>query len=182
MIKSNLGSTTYCYENFISTEEQNFITDWVLSNKDRLKKNTTGPDKHLGRLHEMGIEIPQLIKDLKLKIIELENIKEVIDVPHNVDWIGVQGEDAQVYPHMDDNGEDDRYYTRRYNILISLPNQGGNPIYGGEVLNVKERMMWRCDAGLVEHSSLPNKGERLRINLSFGFLMLKEITTKKSLL
>jgi len=182
MIKSNLGSTTYCYENFISIEEQNFITNWVLTNQNKLKKNITGPDKHLGRLHEMGIEIPQLIKDLKSKIIELENIKEVITVPHNVDWIGVQGEDAQVYPHMDDNGEDDRYYTRRYNILISLPIEGGNPIYGDEILNVRERMMWRCDAGLVEHSSVPNKGDRLRINLSFGFLMPKETTFKKSLL
>jgi hypothetical protein len=83
---------------------------------------------------------------------------------------------------MDDNGEDDRYYTRRYNILVSLPTEGGNPIYGGEILNVKELMLWRCDAGLVEHSSVPNKGDRLRINLSFGFLMQKETTFKKSLL
>ena len=43
-------------------------------------------------------------------------------------------------------------------------------------------MMWRCDAGLIEHSSIPNKGKIPRINLSFGFLMPIKTTTKKSLL
>jgi hypothetical protein len=84
-----------------------------------------------------------------------------------------QKETGFVEPHMDYNGPDDRYYTRRYNILISLPEEGGHPIYGNKVLKVKERMIWRCDAGLVVHSSIPNKGERVRINLSFGFLMPK---------
>ena len=36
MIKSNLGSTTYCYENFITNKEQNFITNWVLTNQNKL--------------------------------------------------------------------------------------------------------------------------------------------------
>lgn len=182
MIKSNLGKTTYCYRNFITKEEQEFIINWALNNKDKFKKNTTGPDKYMARLHEMEIEIPQLVKNLKQKISQLENIKEVIDVPHNVDWIGIQGNGAQVFPHLDDNGNDDRYYTRRYNILLSLPESGGNPIYGGEVLNVEERMIWRCDAGLIEHSSIPNVGDKPRINLSFGFLMPKNIKVKKDLL
>lgn len=182
MIKSNLGKTTYCYKDFITMEEQEFIINWALNNKDKFKKNTTGPDKYMARLHEMGIEIPELIKNLKHKISQLENIEEVIDVPHNVDWIGIQGNGAQVFPHLDDNGNDDRYYTRRYNILLSLPEGGGYPIYGGEVLNVEERMIWRCDAGLVEHSSIPNLGDKPRINLSFGFLMTKNSKLKKELL
>jgi hypothetical protein len=176
MIKSKLGNTTYCYENFITDADQSFILDWALDNKHRFKKNTTGEDKYLGRLHELGIDIPNTIKNLKLKIAELEGIEQIIDVPHNVDWIGIQGNGAQVFAHLDDNGDDDRYYTRRYNILISLPEEGGNPIYGGEVLDVKEKMIWRCDAGLVEHSSIPNVGNKPRVNLSFGFLMLKEPT------
>ena len=55
-------------------------------------------------------------------------------------------------------------------------------ISDNEILEVKERMMWRCDAGLIEHSSIPNKGKIPRINLSFGFLMPIKTTLKKSLL
>jgi len=41
------------------------------------------------------------------------------------------------------------------------------------VLDVSERTLWRCDAGIIIHSSVPNVGPRPRINISYGFLMPK---------
>lgn len=161
---------TYGYEDFITEDERLFLEEWAINNHSYLKRNAEGPYRNFGRLDSLS-NIPPIVKQLKNKLIELESIEKVIEAPQNADWLGIQKETAFVEPHMDYNGPDKRYYTRRYNILISLPEEGGQPIYGNKVLKVKERMIWRCDAGLVVHSSIPNKGERVRINLSFGFLM-----------
>jgi hypothetical protein len=53
--------------------------------------------------------------------------------------------------------------------LLSVPKSGGNPIYDGEVVDVEERMLWRCEAGLYNHASMPVVGSIPRINISFGF-------------
>ena len=164
---------TYGYEDFITEEERLFLEEWAILNNSNLKRNSEGPYRNFGRLDSLP-ETPKLVKELKNKLIELESIEKVIEAPQNADWLGIQKETAYVEPHMDYNGPDKRYYTRRYNILISLPEEGGQPIYGNKVLKVKERMIWRCDAGLVIHSSVPNKGKKPRINLSFGFLMPRE--------
>lgn len=163
---------TYGYEDFITEDERLFLEEWAINNHSYLKRNVEGPYRNFGRLDSLS-NIPPIVKQLKNKLIELESIEKVIEAPQNADWLGIQKETAFVEPHMDYNGPDNRYYTRRYNILISLPEEGGQPIYGNKVLKVKERMIWRCDAGLVVHSSIPNKGKRVRINLSFGFLMPK---------
>jgi hypothetical protein len=164
---------TYGYEDFITEDERLFLEEWAILNNSNLKRNSEGPYRNFGRLDSLP-ETPKLIKELKNKLIGLESIEKVIEAPQNADWLGVQKETAFVEPHMDYNGPDRRYYTRRYNILISLPEEGGQPIYGSKVLNVKEKMIWRCDAGLVIHSSIPNKGKKPRINLSFGFLMPRD--------
>ena len=164
--------STYGYENFITEDERLFLEDWAIKNNSYLKRNSVGPYRNFGRLDSLS-DVPPLIKQLKDKLIKLESIEKVIEAPQNADWLGIQKETAFVEPHMDYNGPDERYYTRRYNILISLPEEGGQPIYGKKVLSVKERMIWRCDAGLVVHSSIPNKGKKPRINLSFGFLIPK---------
>jgi hypothetical protein len=58
---------------------------------------------------------------------------------------------------------------------LSVPDSGGNPIYDGEVINVEERMLWRCEAGLYNHASLPVIGSKSRINISFGFQVKENI-------
>lgn len=167
-----LLENTYGYEDFITEEERLFLEEWAIKNHSYLKRNSEGPYRNFGRLDSIP-NLPSLIKELKDKLVKLESIEKVIEAPQNADWLGIQKETAFVEPHIDYNGPDNRFYTRRYNILISLPEEGGQPIYGNKVLEVKERMIWRCDAGLVVHSSVPNKGKRPRINLSFGFLIPK---------
>ena len=163
---------TYGYENFITEDERLFLEKWAIENSIHLKPNSKGPFRNFGRLDSIP-KIPKLVEELKYRLIELESIENVIEAPKNGDWIGIQGETSFVEPHIDFNGEDDRYYTRRYNVLISLPEEGGQPVYDGNILYVKERMIWRCEAGLIMHSSVPNKGKKLRINLSFGFSVPK---------
>ena len=54
----------------------------------------------------------------------------------------VMKSNQQIYvePHIDDSYRE--YYTVRYNLLVSFPNNGGKPIYGGELLPVEEKMLW----------------------------------------
>jgi hypothetical protein len=56
-----------------------------------------------------------------------------------------------------------------------MPNSGGQPIYGDDVLDVKERVLWMCEASLVKHSSVINEGSRMRLNISYGFYIPKQL-------
>ena len=161
---------TYCYPEFITENEQWFMKFWILTNEYKLQPNLAGPNRRFNRLDALG-KLPGVFNEVRNRIIKAEGITDPIEAPQNGDWIGVQREGAFVEPHMDYNGEDPEYYTRRYNILINMPESGGQPIYDGQTLDIKERTMWRCDAGLKVHSSVPNVGKKPRINLSYGFLM-----------
>ena len=163
-------NTTYMYHEFITPEEQSILKDWAIKKEDKLVPNRAGPNRKFNRLDNIG-DLPELISTIRQRIIANEDIKVVAEAPQNGDWLGMQGEGAFVEPHRDYNGTSYYFYTRRYNLLLSLPESGGQPIYANEVIPVKERTLWRCDAGLVTHSSVPNVGTNRRINLSFGFLM-----------
>lgn len=181
---------TYGYENFITEKEQETLVKWAnesIKFMERAKpvngeenQQKTDLVRHFINLDKLP-SVPKLVYSLKEKIANLEHIYPIITAPHNGDWIGVTCEDSYVEPHKDSNGSDVRFYTRRYNLILSFPEEGGQPIYGGNVLDVKELDIWRCDAGLVEHSSIPNKGNKCRINLSFGFSIPRE-TKNKSLI
>jgi hypothetical protein len=163
---------TYCYPDFITSDEQFFLKMWALTNEHKLRPNSAGPNRRFNRLDNLG-KLPGIFDYIRQRIIKAENIENPIEAPQNGDWIGIQRDEAFVEPHMDYNGEDPNFYTRRYNVLVNMPESGGQPIYDNQILDIKERTMWRCDAGLIVHSSVPNVGERPRINISYGFLMPK---------
>jgi hypothetical protein len=168
--------TTYAYRNFITDNQRLELEEWIVSLKDKMKwaqpvndeEDQYGEDlqRHFLVLQYYDYK-PQLFFDLRNKIIELEGITNPIPARGNGDWVGIVGKNSRVEPHKDANYEN--HYTRRYNLLVSFPNTGGRPIYDGELLAVEEKMIWRCDAGIIEHSSEPNYDDKLRINLSFGF-------------
>ncbi len=56
-----------------------------------------------------------------------------------------------------------------------MPNEGGQPIYDGEILDVGERALWMCEASLVKHASVINQGSRMRLNISYGFYVPKSL-------
>jgi hypothetical protein len=146
MIKKVLENT-YCYEDFITKEQQDILYKWAFDSfpyMDFANPCNREEDQQNLPVRHFGMVqnlgyIPELFWELKNKIIELEGIEEVLEAPGNGDWVGITGIESRVEPHTDWNGHDPNYYTRR------------------------------CDAGLVEHSSIPNKGNRLRVNISFGF-------------
>jgi hypothetical protein len=84
-------------------------------------------------------------------------------------------EGAAIHNHKDPNLKN--HVHTRYNLLLRLPNGGGNPIYDGKILTVKEKMLWRCEAGLFNHASLAVVGDKPRINISFGFQLGTNINT-----
>jgi hypothetical protein len=167
---------TYGYEDFINNNEKSELQEWILSEQPSMSfsnpvnsekdQYTLGLKRHFKILHP-GDKKPDIFHLIRNRILDLENITNPIPAPINYDWVGIVGEDSYVEPHIDDSFRD--YYTVRYNLLVSFPDNGGRPIYGGELLPVKEKMLWRCDAGIVEHSSEVVKGDKLRINLSYGF-------------
>ncbi len=188
MINSKvIFENTYGYENFITDEERNEIETWAFLEQERMRKvypinNESDQRKkdiirHFGKLSELT-HVPKLVNELKEKLIEYEQLEEFLPEPHNGDWISIVGQDAYVEPHIDAN-LNRNYYTRRYNLLISLPTSGGLPIYDGKIIPVKEKLIWRCDAGLYNHTSEIVNGNRFRINLSFGFSISIDWENKK---
>jgi hypothetical protein len=167
---------TYGYENFINDNEKFELEEWILSKQSSMSFSNpvnfeedqykSGLKRHFKILYPND-EKPDIFYLIRNRILDLENIVNPVPAPLNYDWIGILGEDSYVEPHVDNNFNN--YYTVRYNLLVLFPDNGGRPIYGGELLPVKEKMLWRCDAGIVEHSSEVVKGDKLRINLSYGF-------------
>jgi hypothetical protein len=160
---------TYYHEDFISVDEQLLLRDWALRNEDNLIPNPTGPYRkglHLNKLKDY----PELLFELKERLLVLEGLRddENILIADDQDMVTVQRNMGAI-PNHTDYDRINGYYLRRYNIFVSLPEKGGLPIYGGEVLEIKERCVLRFEAGVIPHSTTPNDGENPRIMLSFGF-------------
>jgi hypothetical protein len=169
--------TTYGYRDFISEEERIELENWIMSEKDKMgvaapvNNEEDQLDNKLMR-HLLVLrpedEKPEIFHRIRNRLIEIEKIKNPIPAPVNYDWIGIVGKGSYVEPHYDDNLDED-HFTVRYNVIISKPGKGGRPIYDGDIIPFEERMVWRCDAGLVRHESEKVKDDKFRVNLSFGF-------------
>jgi len=185
-MKRHVGKT-YCYDEFITVEEQKILRNYILSIQDMMGHAVSNGYKKeydilirrsIGTLalkKHYDLEPIPLVAEIKKRIIELEDIRPPITDDLIIgDWFGITDEDAFVEPHTDEvEAPYLDYYTRRYNVIISMPDEGGEPIYDGDVLNVGERALWRCEAGLVKHASVPNVGTRMRLNISYGFFIPK---------
>ena len=168
MMKVVVGKTYY-YEDFITVDEQLFLRDWALRNEDNLIPNSTGPYRKRSPLNFLN-DYPELLIDLKERLLDLEGLRddEDIIIDDNQDMVSVQRNLGSIPEHMDKDRTNLPLYASKF-CFISLPESGGLPIYGGEVLEVKERCVLRVDAGLNPHSTIPNKGDNPRIMLSYGF-------------
>ena len=77
-------------------------------------------------------------------------------------------------PHKDPNTNSKNDVHTRFNIMISSPIEGGNPIIENNVIEVNENEPWICVAGLHLHSTMKMYGDKSRIVLSFGYWYSKE--------
>lgn len=164
MIKIEMPKT-WAYENFITDEEKEELVSFCYEVRPLFQNN--GPGRFYLDHVESKLKLPVLYKTIKKRIIDTEKFLEYRLDPTFGDFISFNETGAAIHPHTDPN-HFGKIHTR-YNLLLSLPEQGGNPIYDGKILQVKEKMLWRCEAGLYTHESLPVTGIKPRINISFGF-------------
>ena len=160
---------TYGYENFINDQERNYLLNWVQNNIHEFLLNKNGEGRYFRSLKEITNSPLDLVKNLKKRIIKLENIIDWVEEPLMSDYIGINLKGAAIHPHTDPN--QDNYVHTRYNIILSWPEGGGESIYGENINNLKENLIWKCIAGKVQHASMPVRGDKPRITLSLGFLI-----------
>lgn len=160
---------TYYYEDFITVEEQNLLKEWALNNEEYLIPNPSGPYRKRKVLNKLP-EYPNILNELKDRLMVLENINSSEDIITNgeQDMVSIQRNEGMVPEHIDYD-RIEGYYLRRYNVFVSLPEEGGLPVYDGEVVSIKERCVLRVDAGLIRHSTTKINGVTPRIMLSYGF-------------
>lgn len=183
-----LVGKTYCYDEFITEEEQKILRRYVLSIQDLMGHATSNGykpeyDMLIRRsittvdLERNKINVHPLLIDVRNRIIELEQLHApIIHDPELGDWLGITDEDAFVEPHTDITCEEySDYNIRRYNVIVSMPISGGQPIYDGDILDVGERAAWMCEASLTTHASVINEGPRMRLNISYGFYIPKNL-------
>ena len=164
MMKVNINRS-WAYKEFISMDEQAVLLKMAGVVRKNLKPNG------FGRFYQDHIDKHYLLskeyKDVKQRIIDVEELTDYILDTNFGDFISFNDTGGAIHEHKD--GNKPGYIHTRYNLLLSVPESGGNPIYDGEVVDVEERMLWRCEAGLYNHASMPVVGSIPRINISFGF-------------
>ena len=168
LIKLN---NTYGYKNFIEDSEKKYFLNWISYNIELFEKNSIGNNRKFLILKNIDIEVEEKVKNLKNKIIELEKINEWIDEPNYYDYIGINTNGGHIHTHTDDNVDD--YIHTRWNIILQYPIDGGHSIYGNSINILEENMIWKCEAGLVNHGSTSVIGDKSRITLSLGFQIKK---------
>jgi hypothetical protein len=170
-MKQSIGKTYY-YPDFIKEDERLIIMDWALRNESYLIPNPTGPFRR-NQLFKLIPEKLELLDEIKGRIIEIEELSDKWFEPYRGDVVSIQRNGGKVPEHIDHNPYDETLYSRRYNVFISLPENGGLPIYDGEVLNVVEKCLLKVESGLIKHSTTVINGEIPRIILSYGFAIKK---------
>lgn len=93
--------------------------------------------------------------------------------PHKDTNFNSEGEGWQKNRHLDNEYIGDVIHTR-FNVLISKPIKGGNPIIDGIEYSVRENEAWVCHSGIKEHCTNEIEGDKPRILLSFGHWVPKE--------
>jgi hypothetical protein len=170
-MKQSIGKTYY-YPDFIKEDERLIIMDWALRNESYLIPNPTGPFRR-NQLFKLIPEKLELLDEIKGRIIEIEELSDKWFEPYRGDVVSIQRNGGKVPEHIDHNPYDETLYSRRYNVFISLPENGGLPIYDGVVLNVVEKCLLKVESGLIKHSTTVINGEIPRIILSYGFAIKK---------
>jgi hypothetical protein len=180
------------------------ILDWVLNEENRDKYITDKPE-HSGNVWArdyLHTESDDLI-EAKFPYICLNDLSREILEYYRLDWdtpiepnygilLCYSTKGHKVHEHRDANfnveGPDESLNEDlphdylgdvvhvRFNLLISKPDHGGNPVISGTEYNVKENELWSCVAGMDKHSTTRVVGDKPRVLLSFGhFIPLKTV-------
>ena len=152
----------------INIVEQLTLLTWAFKNKNKFLPNLIDPKREWMQL-KRG-ECPELIWEIKKRIVDRENIKNYIDDTHIGDIITWGQHNTHIPNHTDDTI--DNYNHMRYNLFLLKPLRGGNCLYDSKKYNPNERDYVICDV-TKNHSTTPVVGPKPRIVISYGFLIKK---------
>ena len=184
------------------------ILEWILDKNNR-DKYIVGEPEHGGNVvarDNLQIPSPDLISSnfpYKEFHVLADQIKLFYDLPPSTEiepnygyLICYSTDGHQVHKHKDPNfyceGPDESLIENkphnylgdvihtRFNLLISKPLEGGNPVINEIEYKVKENELWRCLAGVDEHQTTKVSGSKPRILLSFGYFVPTEFAIAKS--
>jgi hypothetical protein len=152
----------------ITKNEQKFLLDWIFKNEHRFLPNEMGKHRKYFILNEAE-NFPNLFLEIKQRILNKENITEWIPDPFFGDRIMYNETNGYIHEHIDPTLESKNHL--RFNLFLSKPFHGGDPIYNGELIPFEERCYLKYLVNEYYHASLPVIGKKPRISISYGILI-----------
>ena len=154
----------------ITEKERLFLLNWIYKNEFKFKPNDFGPNRK-AYFFDQDLETPSLFYEVRNRIIQRENINQWNPEPLLGNYVGWISNGGFIHRHIDSNPDYGNHI--RYNLFISVPNEGGYPIYDNKVIPIKEGQYIRCNSGLYFHESQKVIGDKPRIVISYGFILPK---------
>lgn len=157
---------SFAYNKFIEQSLCEKLQLWAKDVFDELKQNNAGAQRYFGELKDLSY-VPVEVYEIKSAI--TGRITRPFNFDSNfTDFLSFNLRGASIHEHSDPNNSPDHIHTR-FNLIISAPDAGGEPIYDGQKISIREGMLWCCQAGKYRHGTTPVVGDTPRINLSFGY-------------
>ncbi|MFA8356909.1 hypothetical protein ACEPT7_03225 [Burkholderia ubonensis] len=141
------------------------VRSWACACKHSFRPNGFG--RQFAILQQFP-DVPDAVWKIRRDVIKHFGLYGLPQEPVYRDLCSVITAGGAVHPHRDPN--QGALVHTRFNVMISRPLRGGEPLIEGEPVEVPEGGIYRVDAGLRMHACAPVIGNRPRIILSFGFL------------
>jgi len=155
----------------ITEEEREFLLDWIFENEDSFQSNGAGLYRKFLNINKFK-NVPSLFFEIKERILKEEEINEWQLDSFFGDIITFNEEDGFVHEHTDPTLPDSNHI--RFNLFLSKPESGGNPIYNGKELEYEECCYNKYYVNTSKHASVPVKGKKPRIAISYGISIKNE--------
>lgn len=161
---------SYKIENAVDDGFRNYILKFVDDNFNMFEVNSYGPGRFFMTHIKDGV-----IEQEMIKLAHKFGIYEWKPEPLYGNFIGYNFEGSFIHPHRDKSPTG--YTHIRFNIMISKPEKGGEPIIDGNIVDIEENDSWMCIASKQLHQTNPVIGNKRRIVLSLGILVKNESLT-----
>jgi hypothetical protein len=157
----------------ITIQEQKELLDWIYSNEDKFKVNKAGPYRKFINLTQLSkFEKPELFHEVKLRILQKEKILVWMQDPFFGDLVTCNLTGGFIHEHVDPTLPNREHL--RFNLFLSKPEHGGDPVLLNKKLNFEERQYIKYHVNKHFHKSLPVEGTKPRIAISYGISITTE--------
>jgi hypothetical protein len=143
------------------------VIDWANDKYKDFVPNGFG--RQFGVLQRKDLKAPKEVWEIKDIIVDGCKLQGAEQEPSYQDYCGYITEGGAIHKHTDPNNG--KKIHTRFNVMVSKPEQGGEPVQEDKVIEVEEGSIWRCNAGVVKHWCNTVVGSKPRIVLSYGFLL-----------